>query len=1326
MKQWMRLVCVEIVALFVSISWVYGADYYVSPLGKDTNPGSQTSPWKTIHHAISELNGKAAESNLTLYVTSGTYRVNSGQESDERLVISRSMKIIGSSDTIIDGTGANQWKFGLEIEASNVTIQQIRIKGFQSSNGGGILLLSGTGIIIEQSQIFNNFVGIIIRQGSQQNEIRNGCSIYQNIFAGLVIDGSIGNQIFGNQSGFYDNGRADSGGSGIQLINGASLNSIMLNHIYFTGNSSFKQSVGVYLLGAGSENKISLNSIYGHSFVNAVPNANHNGLGIQVVDSSPLIEQNFIIDNHKGIFVSSGTNGKSSPIIQNNQIYKNAASGQNWGIYLLNNGGQVSSWIYHNTIDGGNNSGIEIVGASAIIKYNIITNFKYGIQSDTANITLDYNNVWNNSLSNYAGCSAGPHDISVNPKYVGSSDYTLMQDSPCIDAIPLTEADPVSIDLSGYPRPRGNGFDMGCFETSASNQYILNVQRLPAEGGTVSDSLNLLTCSGNICTAKYSQNASVTLTATPSSGFTFQRWEGDISGSSNPITVSINSNKTVKAVFSTNYNLSIQIIGNGTVSANGVICSNNCSYSVTSGTSVTITASPGQGYKFARWEGDIDGNGTSTAITMTSNKTIRAIFIQTYSLTVAVTPSGKGTVSINDVICDGTCSRTFDQEASVTLKATASNGYIFEQWQGSISGSVNPYVIKMDSTKSVTAIFSPGYQLSVSVTGSGTVTAKGIQCPTDCSESFKTGEKVVITAVPSEGFRFDRWEGDLTGTSSTSEIVMTGNRSVRAFFVKILKVTLTISMPTGGSVESEGIACPVYCGKDYVLDAVVKLTATPQAGYRFDRWEGDATGTNNPLTIIMNSNKTVTPVFVPEIRQATLTISIQPSGSGTVTGTGINCPPDCSETINIGSSVQLTAVPSLDYQFNYWKNTTVDFVNPKLVDIRTDQEIQAVFARKDNQPPNKPVVVRPANESIFQTGPVTLLINPFSDPEGDRHLQTLWMIRRIDRTYGLPEYDPSFTATVNSGKLTEHTVSGLYPGLKYAWKVGVVDSGSLKTSWVDKEYIFKIGNPETDSAIQIPKGVATKDYRMASVCMWLNDPSSLRVFENALKGYYHRDYFRIGTYDPISGAYIEYGTTMKVEPGKAFWVLARNGMNLSVTGIPVSLSHDMDVELSYQPLTGNGWNMIACPNKAQYLWKNIQVIAYHPDGTVKFGPTPVSELADNNPFIDKRLWRWENGSYLSDTAVMQPYIGYWVKSRAASVYLRFPVSAQNKLAHDALFTVQDLKLKLKQAIHGISPNIAIAEVDYPPMPMDAFSDADSKAGDANANCMIDTIFENKN
>ena len=67
----------------------------------------------------------------------------------------------------------------------------------------------------------------------------------------------------------------------------------------------------------------------------------------------------------------------------------------------------------------------------------------------------------------------------------------------------------------------------------------------------------------------------------------------------------------------------------------------------------------------------------------------------------------------------------------------------------------------------------------------------------------------------------------------------------------------------------------------YASGTSVTLQATPNSGYTFTGWSGDLTGTTNPATLTMNSNKSVTANFAA-VPSYTLTVS---ATNGTVTKT---------------------------------------------------------------------------------------------------------------------------------------------------------------------------------------------------------------------------------------------------------------------------------------------------------------------------------------------------------------------------------------------------------------------------------------------------------
>jgi len=141
----------------------------------------------------------------------------------------------------------------------------------------------------------------------------------------------------------------------------------------------------------------------------------------------------------------------------------------NWGggIYCENSSPSITNCtISGNSANYGGGIFCKYNSSSPSITNCIITsNINYGIYRLTGNPSIDYNDVWNNSGGNYYNCSAGAHDISADPKFIGGEDYHLQPTSPCIDAgsnaaLPSR----ITTDLDGKPRIVNGTVDMGAYE----------------------------------------------------------------------------------------------------------------------------------------------------------------------------------------------------------------------------------------------------------------------------------------------------------------------------------------------------------------------------------------------------------------------------------------------------------------------------------------------------------------------------------------------------------------------------------------------------------------------------------------------------------------------------------------------------------------------------------------------------------------------------------------------------------------------------------------------------------------------------------------------
>ena len=103
--------------------------------------------------------------------------------------------------------------------------------------------------------------------------------------------------------------------------------------------------------------------------------------------------------------------------------------------------------------------------------------------------------------------------------------------------------------------------------------------------------------------ASYHFGDVVQLTAIAASGWTFSGWSGDLTGTVNPATITITGNKTVTATFTQNeYSLTVTIVGAGSVAR----FLTRLSYHL--GDVVQLTATPGAGWSFSGWSGDLAGS----------------------------------------------------------------------------------------------------------------------------------------------------------------------------------------------------------------------------------------------------------------------------------------------------------------------------------------------------------------------------------------------------------------------------------------------------------------------------------------------------------------------------------------------------------------------------------------------------------------------------------------------------------------------------------------------------------------------------------------------
>ena len=140
----------------------------------------------------------------------------------------------------------------------------------------------------------------------------------------------------------------------------------------------------------------------------------------------------------------------------------------------------------------------------------------------------------------------------------------------------------------------------------------------------------------------YDFQSTVELTATPSEGWVFSEWKGNINSTDNPLSISMNDNKEITAVFKRKqYELTVTVQGEGAVAEE--IVTEPSQYD--NGTAVKLTATAAEGWEFTEWSGDLEGVENPTRITIDEAKSVTATFEKADS-------DGDGVVDLDDLCPD--------------------------------------------------------------------------------------------------------------------------------------------------------------------------------------------------------------------------------------------------------------------------------------------------------------------------------------------------------------------------------------------------------------------------------------------------------------------------------------------------------------------------------------------------------------------------------------------------------------------------------------------------------------------------------------------------
>ena len=245
------------------------------------------------------------------------------------------------------------------------------------------------------------------------------------------------------------------------------------------------------------------------------------------------------------------------------------------------------------------------------------------------------------------------------------------------------------------------------------------------------------------------------------------------------------------------------------------------------GDSVTLTATPDEGYEFAGWYNGNEKVSDENPYTFTvnGNITLKALFVRIvrYSLTVTAGENGK---------ISGSASGEYEAGEKISVTATPDEGFLFAGWfkgEEKVSDSATYEFVMPAEAVALTAKFERQivrYSLTVTADENGKISGSA-------SGEYEAGEKISVTATPDEGFLFAGWfKGEeKVSDSATYEFVMPAEAvALTAKFERqIVRYSLTVTADENGKISGSASG-------EYEAGEKISVTATPDEGFLFAGW----------------------------------------------------------------------------------------------------------------------------------------------------------------------------------------------------------------------------------------------------------------------------------------------------------------------------------------------------------------------------------------------------------------------------------------------------------------------------------------------------------
>ena len=351
----------------------------------------------------------------------------------------------------------------------------------------------------------------------------------------------------------------------------------------------------------------------------------------------------------------------------------------------------------------------------------------------------------------------------------------------------------------------------------------------------------------------YKYNATVTLTATRKTGYTFSGWyEGTTRVSTSATyTFTCTGARTLVAKWAV-YNLTITVTWSPTASKGTV----SGSLTGQEGTKTTLNFTPATAYNFDHWENNAGTTGGQNETFTFGTTTSITVFCTMKTYTVSYT-KGTGITAVSRA------SETVNYGANAAgSTATVQTGYTFDGWyNGSTKASSSVTFAPTNVTATVTyearatinkftVTASPYFRNTdgtgnyASGTDGGTVTGGG---------SVNYGGSSTVTAAAKTGYQFDGWytAGATGGTllSSNAAYTITNVTANQTVYARFSRIYYTVTYTVGNYVTSVSRTSERVAKGANALGSTMTINATTdQFSYAVDGWYNGSTKASSSAT----------------------------------------------------------------------------------------------------------------------------------------------------------------------------------------------------------------------------------------------------------------------------------------------------------------------------------------------------------------------------------------------------------------------------------------------------------------------------------------------